>query len=208
MSIKPLPLRAMAGISMIELIVFIVIISANVIGIMGALSLTTGRSADPLQRKQAILIAEGLLEEVSLARMTFCDPSDPAAETALSAGDCTTPEAVGPPAGATRPYANINDYVGAFNTPTSFMPVGAGGVRDTTGTIQDALGNTLFGGRYRAFITITANAALGPAGSAQMTGTGTADTDLLLISVAVTYGNGERIVLDRYRTRYAPNSTP
>ncbi|QYF93319.1 type II secretion system protein [Massilia sp. PAMC28688] len=208
MYVKRAPARATGGVSMIELIVFIVIVSANVVGILGALSLTTGRSADPLQRKQAILIAEGLLEEVSLARMTFCDPDDPLAETATSAAGCTTAESVGPPPGATRPYANINDYVSAFGVPTSFMPVGAGGVRDTTGTIQDVLGNTLFGGRYRAFVTVTANATLGPSGGAQIAGSGNADTEVLLISVRVLYGNGEQIVLDRFRTRYAPGSTP
>ncbi len=199
--------RTMRGVSMIELIVFIVIISVNVAGILAVLSYTTSRSADPLQRKQAILIAEGLLEEVSLARMTFCPPDDPQAETAQNAGDCTTPEAVGPATGATRPYPNINDYVSAFGAPTSFLPLRPDGTRDGSGVIQDALGNVLFEGRYRAFVTITANAALGPAG-AQLTGSGNADTELLLISVAVSYGNGEQIVLDRFRTRYAPNSTP
>lgn len=212
MSIKRAMPARMAGVSMIELIVLIVIISVNVAGILAVLSFTTSRSADPLQRKQAILIAEGLLEEVSLARMTFCPPDDPNAETATSAAGCTTPEAVGPAAGATRPYPNINDYVGAFGVPTSFLPPGAGGSRDPSGVIQDALGNVLFGGKYRAFVTISANATLGPATAAPapgaITGSGTADTDLLLISVAVTYGNSERIVLERFRTRYAPNSTP
>lgn len=201
---------AMAGVSMIELIIFIVIITVNVAGILAVLSFTTSRSADPLQRKQAILIAEGLLEEVSLARMTFCSPDDPMVESATSAAECTSAETVGPPAGATRPYANINDYVGAFDVPTSFIPPPAGGgARDTSGVIQDALGNVLFDGRYRAFVTISARAALGPpATAALLTGSGTADTDLLLIAVRVTYGNGEQIVLERFRTRYAPNSTP
>lgn len=194
---------------MIELIVFIVIISVNVAGILSVLSFTTGRSADPLQRKQAILIAEGLLEEVSLARMTFCQPDDPKAETVDRADDCTTAEAVGPPTGATRPYANINDYVGAFGTRTSFIPPDAAGNRDPSGIIQDATGNVLFGGKYRAFVTITANATLGPPASATLlTGSGNPDTDLLLISIEVSYGNGEKIVLDRFRTRYAPKSTP
>lgn len=191
--------RRQGGLSMVELIIFIVIISVAVAGVLSVMTYTTGRSADPLQRKQAILLAEGLLEEVSLARMTFCHPDDPKAETATSAGDCTTAEAAG--GGTARPYANINDYVSAFGTPASFTP------GDSTGIVTDALGNTLAGGRYRAFVTVSANAALGPAG-AQLTGSGSADTDLLLISVAVEYGNGERIVLDRLRTRYAPNGKP
>lgn len=195
--------RRQAGLTMIELIIFIVIISVAVAGVLSVLTYTTSRSADPLQRKQAILIAEGLLEEVSLARMTFCPADDPNVETATSAADCATPETVGPGA-STRPYPHVNDYVSAFGVPTSFTP------GDSTGLIRDALGNPLMNsasGSYRAFVTITAAGALGPAGATAINGSGSADTDLLLVSVSVQYGN-EKIVLERFRTRYAPNSPP
>jgi MSHA pilin protein MshD len=194
------------GLSLIELVVFIVIIGVAVAGVMATLTFTNARSADPLQRKQAVLLAEALLDEISLARMTFCHPDDPAAETATSAAGCTTPETVGP-SGAVRPYFNINDYVSAFNTPTSIT---AG---DSTGKVTDVLGNLKLNGRYRAFVTIRADGRLGPAGASGITGSASgapnpADTDLLHIAVEVRYGNGESVVLDRYRTRYAPNSTP
>ena len=195
-----------AGLSMIELVVFIVIIGVAVAGVVATLTFTTARSADPLQRKQAILIAEALLDEISLGHMTFCHPDDPAAETATSAAGCATPETVGP-SGAARPYFNINDYVLAFNTPTSITP------GDTTGKVTDVLGNLKHDGKYTAFVTIRADARLGPAGATGLVGSATgaanpADTNLLHISVAVNYGSGDKIVLDRYRTRYAPNSTP
>ncbi len=194
-----------AGLSMIELIVFIVIIGVAVSGVVTTLAYTNARSADPLQRKQAMLIAESLLDEIALAHMTFCHPDDPAAETALSAAECTTiVEKVGA-AGAARPYFNINDYVSAFNTPTSMTP------GDTSGKITDVLGGLQHGGKYTAFVTIKPYASLGPAGDkingAASGAVNPADTDLLHISVAVTYGGG-KIVLDRYRTRYAPNSMP
>jgi MSHA pilin protein MshD len=194
------------GLSMIELVVFIVIIGVAVAGVLATLTYTTKRSADPLQRKQAMLIAEALLDEISLGHMTFCHPDDPAAETATSAAGCATPETVGP-SGAARPYFNINDYVLAFNTPTSITP------GDSTGKVTDVLGNLKYGGRYQAFVTVRANATLGPAGATALNGSASgaanpADTDLLHISVQVKYGSGEQIVLDRYRTRYAPNSTP
>ncbi len=197
-----------AGLSMIELVVFIVIIGVAVSGVVTTLAYTTARSADPLLRKQAMLIAEALLDEISLGHITFCHPDDAAAETALNAAGCTTgsAETVGA-SGAQRPYFNINDYVVAFNTPTSITP------GDTTGKITDVLGNVRHAGKYTAFVTIKTDARLGPADATQIVGAAStapnpADTDVLHISVAVNYGGGEKIVLDRYRTRYAPNSMP
>ena len=35
-----------------------------------------------------------------------------------------------------------------------------------------------------------------------------ADAEVLHISVEVTYGNDQKVVLDSYRTRYAPKSMP
>ncbi len=54
------------GISLIELIMFIVIISIAVAGILLVMNKVTGHSADALVRKQALAIAESLLEEVQL----------------------------------------------------------------------------------------------------------------------------------------------
>ena len=201
MSTRPLPQVRQAGLTLIELVLFIVVISVAVVGVLGVMNYTAQRSADPIQSKQALLIAEALVEEVSLAHFTFCHPDDAKAETASSAADCaTTPEVVGA-GGGTRPYFNVNDYVAAFNTPTSLT---AG---DSTGTITDINGVRLYGNEYKAKVTIIPNASLGPPGGV-IVGSGTADTDLLHISVKVEYGNGQSVTLDRYRTRYAPNSMP
>ena len=54
------------GISLIELIMFIVIISVAVAGILLVMNRVTGSSADTLIRKQALAAAESLLEEVQL----------------------------------------------------------------------------------------------------------------------------------------------
>ncbi|HCI12633.1 MAG: hypothetical protein A2063_08620 [Gallionellales bacterium GWA2_60_142] len=54
------------GVSLIELIMFIVIVSAALAGIMSVMNVTTRNSADPLVHKQALAIAESLLEEVAL----------------------------------------------------------------------------------------------------------------------------------------------
>jgi MSHA pilin protein MshD len=205
MSIKPMPMRQ-AGLTMIELIVFIVIVGVTVAGVMGALVNIQSRSVDPLQRKQAMLRAESLLEEVMLARFTYCHPDDANAETATSAAGCAAAELVGPVAGETRPYYNINDYVSAYGTATSFNPADTSGniVTDVTGAVMSPSG-------YKAMVTIKTVPAFGPAGmqivSAAPVGT-SADAEVLHISVQVTYANNKSVVLDGYRTRYAPNSLP
>lgn len=60
------------GITLIELIVFIVIVSVALSGVLSVLNITVKSSADPLQPKQALAIAEGMLEEVLLKG--YCDP--------------------------------------------------------------------------------------------------------------------------------------
>lgn len=193
------------GLTMIELIVFIVIVGVAAAGMLGVISYTSSRSADPWQRKQAMLVAEALLEEVLLAKFTYCHPSDATAETATSSAGCANAalrENVGPQvAGETRPYFNINDYVGTLGVPTS-MTAG-----DTTGQITDVTGSAMVSNNYKAKVTIDP-ASLGPAGMKVGNAAGGADNDALHITVDVSYGANEHIVLDSYRTRYAPNSMP
>jgi MSHA pilin protein MshD len=54
------------GISLIELIMFIVIVSVALAGILLVLNVTTKSSADPLIHKQSLAAAESLLEEIEL----------------------------------------------------------------------------------------------------------------------------------------------
>src|SRR3954466_16172129 len=83
------------GVSLIELVMFIVIVGIALGGILGVLRFTTHHSADPVRRKQALMIAEALLEEVELAKFSFCDPRAVNADSATKAADCTIPEAFG-----------------------------------------------------------------------------------------------------------------
>jgi len=59
-------LHKQRGTSLIELIMFIVIVSVALAGILLVMDTVTRSSADPLIRKQAIAIAESMLEEVEL----------------------------------------------------------------------------------------------------------------------------------------------
>jgi MSHA pilin protein MshD len=58
------------GISLIELIMFIVIVSVALAGILLVMNVTTRGSADPLIHKQALAAAESLLEEIELQDFT------------------------------------------------------------------------------------------------------------------------------------------
>lgn len=62
--------RMQRGVSLIELIIFIIIISVGLTGILLVMNQTTAHSADPLIHKQAIAVAESLLEEIQLQDYT------------------------------------------------------------------------------------------------------------------------------------------
>jgi len=199
--------RAEHGVSLVELIVFIVIVGIAAAGVVGALSMATRASTDPMIQKQALAIAEALLEEVQLQPFTYCDPDDPQAATALSTAvgatgctvaasveNCCAPEATAPygpetRTSATTPFDNVNDYNG-YPTPL------VAGITDITGTPISGLDG------YTASVTVAAQdvATVPPVPA----------SDSLLITVTVTgpMGSNTTVVLDGYRMRYAPNALP
>lgn len=185
-----------SGVTLVELIMFIVIISVALAGILQIMRFTTANSADPLRRKQALMVAEALLEEVRLAGFTYCDPSSENADTAASTAECSVKENWGnEAAGALRPYDNVNDYVGASSTPNAAFN-GGGGV------LLDALGRPMNLSGYSATVAITPD-ALGDIGA----GAG-ADSNALRIRIVVKYDTTESVTLDGYRARYAPTPRP
>lgn len=52
------------GFTFIELIIFIVVVSVGIVGILSVLNITAQHSADPVYPKQALAIAEALMEEI------------------------------------------------------------------------------------------------------------------------------------------------
>jgi len=61
-----------AGFTLIELIIFIVVVSAGLAGILSVMNTSVKSSADPMVRKQAIALAESVLEEV--LQKAYADP--------------------------------------------------------------------------------------------------------------------------------------
>ncbi len=193
--LKPRP--RLSGFGLIELLITIVIVGIALVAILTVQARANLMSADPQLRKQALAIAEGLLEEINLARFTWCDPNDANAETAASPAGCASlPEVVGQEAGGVgRPFDNVNDYVSAYGTPTTYT--------------TDAAGFSFPSG-YTATVSISTDANLGPTGAVITPVDATAaNAKVLRITVSVSYPNSVNpLVLDGYRTRYAPSALP
>lgn len=182
--------RRQHGVTLVELIVAIVVISVGLLGILSAFNVSVRGSADPMLTKQLVSIAEALLEEVQQAPFTYCDPDDPKAETATSSaiggtGCAALSEGVvmGPEAGDVRPFDNVNDYNG-FNA----LPI-----TDIAGAAIPGLAG------YAANIAVVPVA---------LNGIAAASGDALRITVTVTAPNGQTFLLDGFRTRFAPNDLP
>lgn len=54
------------GFSLIELIFFIVVVALGLAGILSVMNQTVASSVDPLVRKQALVLADALMEEIML----------------------------------------------------------------------------------------------------------------------------------------------
>ena len=178
--------RRQRGLSLIELVVFIVVLAIGVTGVAILFNQMTRSSVDPVVRKQALAIATSLMEEIELRAFTYCDPDDPAVGSATSAAGCAIPEALGPEPGETR-YAdprfdNVNDYNG-FSM--------SGGIRDVTNTLVPGLGG------YAASVSVQ------PISAGELPGIPTSEG--LRITVSVTGPANANVVLQGYRLRYAPN---
>ena len=189
--------RRERGLSLVELIAFIVVVGIAVAGVLIAMSMATRASADPMIQKQALAIAEAVLEEVQLQPFTYCDPDDANAATATSIAGCAStnennlaPEAANaPPTGpaetrtdTVRPFDNVNDYNGFTMS---------GGVSDIAGNAVSGLNG------YSVSVSVSGQ-ALGTIGTSES----------LLIGVTVTGPADTTVVLHGYRTRYAPNALP
>lgn len=198
-----------SGISLIELILFIIIVGVGIAGILMTFNVGVRGSADPMVRKQAIAIAESLLLEIEQQAFTWCDPQDANVLTAVSAAGCAVagndqnkagtafpvPPAAPAPTPATEvrgapgdPYDNVADYA-AFQ----------------------ALGSDIVGGNASA--TYTASVSISRVGATAVfaavpalpVAPGIPPDAALRIAVRVT-GGGEDITLVGYRFRYAPNA--
>ena len=131
--------RRQAGVTLVELILYIAIVSVGIAGILSVMNITTLHSADPMVRKQAIAAAESLLEEILLK--DFSNPS-------------------GGYSGADRSqFDDVDDYSGYASTGISTIdgsPIAALADYDVSvSVVPEALGAVAAGQAKRITVTVS-----------------------------------------------------
>lgn len=115
--------RGQRGLTLVELVLSIVIISVTGVALIAAVSTVAGRSADPMIRTQALAIAGAYLEEASL--LPLCDPAyDPDGNaTTTCRNECTTRPCAGGCGGSAfaaeggrAAFDDVCDYDGLSDT--------------------------------------------------------------------------------------------
>jgi MSHA pilin protein MshD len=180
--------RPAAGLTLVELLVFILVLGVGLVAVLLAINTGVAGSADPMIRKQALAAAESLLEEVALQPFTFCDPRDGYATSATGAATCNQ---------LTFSMDNPGNWGSGKSRygPEFFNNVADYNNFSMTGTLEDLFqqaSSRLTG--YGASIRVTqAGAAFG-----------LPNAEVLRIDVSVT-GGGEAVTLTGFRFRHSPN---
>ena len=117
-------LRALQrGVTLVELLVSIVIISIAATAVLGVLSMTTAGSADPMIRHQAAAVAEAYLEEILLKPLVDPDGVDGEAMRA-NFDDLDDYDGLSD-AGVRDQFGNTLAGLGSYNVAVSVTPSAA-----------------------------------------------------------------------------------
>jgi MSHA pilin protein MshD len=128
------------GTTLVEVIIFILIVSVAVTAVLNALSVAVRASSDPLIQRQTLAIAASLIQEIDNQPYAQKDPYNPGGPD----------DAIGPEAGETRagsplPFDNPNDYSGYTETgivaPDGTSVAGLGSYAASVTATQQAMGN-------------------------------------------------------------------
>lgn len=216
------------GMTLIELIVFIVVVSVGLAGVLSVFNIAVRSSADPLITKQALAVADSLLEEILLK--DFCDPTPAVASTAnLTSGSpgLTTVSPIsgvaagwraagyGVPAGATVSAVDAAAQTVTLSASAS-QTVSAGAVRFLPCTPSVEATRAEFDdvrdyhdGTWRDAVDISGATVFSPAGLYQTQAAvsalalgGVAAEDVLKVVVSVKAPDGQVHVLTGYRYNY------
>ncbi len=123
------------GFTLIELIIFIVIVSAGLAGILLVTDTVVKSSADPMVRKQAMALADSILEEILLKNYEDPDPSVTTGETTRSTMD------------------DVGDYNGKSNALFTDLPAALASYVIGIAVVNDA--TTLGMAAKKVTVTIT-----------------------------------------------------
>jgi MSHA pilin protein MshD len=152
--------KSQQGISLVELILFIIIVSVALAALVLVLNVTIKGSVDPLIHKQALAIAESLLEEVEL--QDFSNPTGGFTGAATQVnralfddvmdynGFATT--GIYPADGSGIVVTGLTNYnvrVAVVKTTVAWGTIPAGEAAQITVTVTDPGGQTLEAVGYR-----------------------------------------------------------
>ncbi|MEQ1593391.1 MAG: prepilin-type N-terminal cleavage/methylation domain-containing protein [Thiobacillaceae bacterium] len=182
------------GLTLVELLVFIVIIGIAANAMLAVFASLTRSSAGLLPDKQAQAIAAAMMNEVMAQPFTFCDPTDVNAATAVNVAGCANPllreNNFVPEVGETRNGASSFDNVNDYN---SLLPIPVSSPNQFPVTGVTAVASLP---AYTYQITV--------ASAGMIAGVPAAET--LRVTVTVTPPTGAQVKLDGVRFRYAPNT--
>jgi MSHA pilin protein MshD len=161
-----------AGVTLIELVIFIVVVSVGIAGVLSVINNTTRSSADPMVRKQLLSIAEAMMDEI-VSKDYQNDASDPG-NTSATLG-CTS---------STTPLCRSNTPIDRanYNDVTDYNGWNQIGITDVDGNAVAGLST------YTMTVTVTAVASWN-------------GVPAKLVAVTVG-NNGQSISLQGYRTNY------
>ena len=161
------------GITLIELVLTIVIISVAVAGVIGAFSLVTGRSADPLLQSRATALGQLYLDEVMARRF---DVETPVGGGYAKNVDCTPDKNAH---GKRDRFVTVNDFHTGPNNPQ--LPVLA------------SQSDELYSG-YEVTVEVTC-------AGGELDGI-SRNEDAKRIDVTITDPQGQEIVISAYRGNF------
>ncbi len=118
-----------AGVTLLEMIMAIVVVSIALVSVMSVFLVTTKHSADPMVVQQAQLIAEGYLDEI--LQKKFYDPETGTVCTGTTGGESRST------------YDNVCDFNGISEQPTNQFGVTMGLPDYTVGVTVVSNGVTL-----------------------------------------------------------------
>ncbi len=137
MSINRLAPRV-AGFSLIELVFFIVVVSVGLAGVLSVSDVSVRSSADPMVRKQAIVLAESILQEI--LQKDFADPDGVDGEATRATFD------------------NVADYNGKTQVIFTDWPAGLSAYQVAIVVMDATIGNGATPAAKRVTVTVTGSA--------------------------------------------------
>ncbi len=185
-TIKKPTLPAQQGVTLIELVIAIVIISIAAVALLQSLGYQTVRNVDPMIQSQAQALARQYLEEV-LSKPFFDPSNDPRLNRFVSQANATasitnTDQSTANPTNRTS-WNNIWEYDGYSSVP-----------REINGTAINELGSFT--------VAIDVDNSVGLSLSSDVTNVSGCPAEVLEVTVTVTDPRGQQLSLAGYRTSY------